>query len=78
MTILDELVGPDAATRERAERVGRRFLRYLELLQPVAAGQGPEIEIEIELSRSSRRAEMASDAEPEPERRRRGDAAGRC
>jgi hypothetical protein len=33
----------------QAERVGRRFLEYLELLQPTGAGEGPEIEIEIEL-----------------------------
>jgi Lon protease-like protein len=49
VTLLDETVGPGAATRARAELVGRRFLRYLELLQPIAADDGPEIEIEVEI-----------------------------
>lgn len=70
VTLLDELVGPDTATRQRAERVGRRFLRYLELLQPASAGEGPEIEIEIELE-TEPEAEGADDdaADLSPEQR---------
>jgi Lon protease-like protein len=49
VTMLDEPSGPDALVAEQAQRVGRRFLRYLELLQPAAEGDGPEIEIEIEV-----------------------------
>ncbi|CAN5480718.1 hypothetical protein BH24CHL9_BH24CHL9_05700 [soil metagenome] len=49
VTLLEESVWPDTATRARADLVGRRFLRYLELLQPVADDDSPEIEIEIEI-----------------------------
>ena len=49
VTLLEESEWPDTATRARAQLVGRRFLRYLELLQPVADDDGPEIEIEIEV-----------------------------
>ena len=49
VTLLDEPSGPDPVVQEQARRVGRRFLRYLELLQPAADGDGPEIEIEIEV-----------------------------
>jgi Lon protease-like protein len=49
VTLLEETVGPRLATRARADRVGRRFLRYLELLQPAVADDGPEIEIEVEI-----------------------------
>jgi Lon protease-like protein len=49
VTMLDEPSGPDAVVAEQAQRVGRRFLRYLELLQPAAESDGPEIEIEIEV-----------------------------
>ena len=49
VTMLDEPSGPDAVVAEQAERVGRRFLRYLELLQPASDDDGPEIEIEIEV-----------------------------
>jgi Lon protease-like protein len=49
VTMLDEPSGPDAVVHQQARRVGRRFLRYLELLQPAADGDGPEIEIEIEM-----------------------------
>ena len=49
VTMLDEPSGPNAVVAEQAQRVGRRFLRYLELLQPAAESDGPEIEIEIEV-----------------------------
>jgi Lon protease-like protein len=52
VTLLDEPSGPDLVVAEQAQRVGRRFLRYLELLQPVADADGPEIEIEIEVDAS--------------------------
>jgi Lon protease-like protein len=52
VTLLDEPSGPDLVVAEQAQRVGRRFLRYLELLQPVTDSDGPEIEIEIEVDAS--------------------------
>ncbi len=47
--LLDEATGPDIEARTRAEAVGRRFIEYLELLQPEDAEDGPEIEIEFEV-----------------------------
>lgn len=47
--LLDEATGPDAEARTRAAAVGRRFIEYLELLQPQDAPDGPEIEIEFEI-----------------------------
>lgn len=47
--LLDEPLGPADEAGERAERVGRRFLEYLELLQPLDAAEGPELEIELEI-----------------------------
>lgn len=47
--LLDEPVGPEHEARQNAERVGRHFISYLELLQPDGAEGGPEIEIEFEL-----------------------------
>jgi len=46
---LGEPIGPEPEAVRQAERVGRRFLEYLELLQPFADGEGPEVEIEIEI-----------------------------
>ena len=46
---LDEPTGPEPALGDRAQRVGQRFLEYLELLQPVDEADGPEIEIEFEI-----------------------------
>jgi Lon protease-like protein len=46
---LDEPTGPEPALGDRAQRVGQRFLEYLELLQPVDETDGPEIEIEFEI-----------------------------
>jgi Lon protease-like protein len=46
---LDEPTGPSQEAATEAERVGRRFLEYLELLQPDGATDGPEIEIELEI-----------------------------
>ena len=37
--LLDEPIGPEEEARLGAERVGRRFLEYLELLQPAAVRQ---------------------------------------
>jgi Lon protease-like protein len=53
VTLLDEPSGPDLVVAEQARRVGRRFLRYLELLQPISDSDGPEIEIEIEVDAGS-------------------------
>lgn len=49
VTLLDEPTGPTEQALDRAERVGRRFLRYLDLLQAEGATDGPEIEIEFEI-----------------------------
>ena len=49
VSLLDEPTGPVAEATDRAERVGRRFIEYLELLQPEGVDDGPEIEIEFEV-----------------------------
>jgi Lon protease-like protein len=46
---LEEPTGPRQEADREAARVGRRFLEYLELLQPAGAPDGPEIEIELEI-----------------------------
>ena len=47
--LLDEPTGPEQEARRNAERVGRHFIDYLELLQPEGNEDGPEIEIEFEI-----------------------------
>lgn len=49
VSLLDEPTGPEGEATDRAERVGRRFIEYLELLQPEGVNDGPEIEIEFEV-----------------------------
>lgn len=49
VTLLDEPLGAPEDAELVAERVGRRFLRYLELLQPTLDDDGPEIKIELEI-----------------------------
>jgi Lon protease-like protein len=50
VTLLDEPLGADEDARHLSQRVGRSFLRYLELLQPaLATDDTPEIEIEVEI-----------------------------
>jgi len=49
VSLLDEPTGPESEARDRAERVGRRFLEYLGLLQPEGVSNGPEIEFEFEI-----------------------------
>ena len=49
VSFLGEPIGAEREARQQAERVGRRFLEYLELLQPEGEDDGPEIEIEFEL-----------------------------
>ena len=49
VSLLDEPTGPEALVTDRAQQVGRRFIEYLELLQPEGADDGPEIEIEFEV-----------------------------
>lgn len=60
--LLDEPTGPPEQVRARAERVGRRFLRYLDLLQPDGDTDGPEIEIEFEIEVDDDDVAEASDA----------------
>jgi Lon protease-like protein len=48
--ILEEPVGERTEARRLGTRIGRRFLRYLELLAPALAGEeGPEIDVEVEV-----------------------------
>ena len=49
VSLLDEPTGPEGEASDRAQRVGRRFIEYLELLQPEGVEDGPEIEIEFEV-----------------------------
>ena len=49
VSLLDEPIGPEQEATDRAQRVGRRFIEYLELLQPEGVDDGPEIEIEFEV-----------------------------
>ena len=49
VSFLEEPVGPEHEARRQAEQVGQRFLQYLQLLQPVGDGEGPEIQIEFEV-----------------------------
>jgi Lon protease-like protein len=59
--LLDEPIGDEKAARWLAERVSRRFLDYLELLQPALDDDdGPEIEVEIEVEESDEPAGQAS------------------
>jgi len=63
VSFLEEPTGPPEQVRDRAERVGRRFLRYLDLLQPDGDADGPEIEIEFEIEvDDDEAAEAAGDA----------------
>jgi hypothetical protein len=45
--LLEEPIGDVELARFLAERVSRRFLRYLELLEPALSANAPEIEIEV-------------------------------
>lgn len=49
VTLIEEALGGEAEAERMASRVGQRFLRYLELLQPALDDDGPEIEIEVEI-----------------------------
>lgn len=61
VSLLDEPTGPEEEVIDRAERVGRRFIEYLELLQPEGVEGGPEIEIEFEVE-VDEEADEAADA----------------
>jgi Lon protease-like protein len=66
--LLDEPTGSPREAAELADRVGQRFLEYLELLQADDATAGPEIEIEIEIEvedEDENDPESASESEPE-------------
>jgi hypothetical protein len=64
VSYLDEPIGDGDTARGLSERVSRRFLRYLEALQPALADDdGTEIEIEIEMEdHSAEEAGVGSDA----------------
>jgi Lon protease-like protein len=64
VSFLDEPTGPTDEARLGAERVGQRFIEYLELLQPEGAEDGPEIEVEFEIEIEDDGSE--DDGEPDP------------
>jgi Lon protease-like protein len=67
--LLDEPTGAESETQRQAERVGRRFLEYLELLQPEGEESGPEIEIEFELEVDASDADDKAEATgPDPDK----------
>jgi Lon protease-like protein len=67
--LLDEPTGAESETQRQAERVGRRFLEYLELLQPEGEESGPEIEIEFELEvDASDAGDKAETTGPDPDK----------
>jgi Lon protease-like protein len=49
VSFLEEAMGAEQEVRRRAEQVGKRFLEYLQLLQPAGDEEGPEIQIEFEV-----------------------------
>lgn len=61
VTLIEEELGGEAEAERLAGRVGQRFLRYLELLQPALGDDGPEIEIEVEIEAPD---DTLSDNEP--------------
>ena len=65
VSLLDEPTGPEPELSDRAEQVGRRFIEYLELLQPEGAEEGPEIEIEFEIDVGDEGEGSAASAEGE-------------
>jgi Lon protease-like protein len=78
VSLLDEPTGPEEELRARSQRVGERFLQYLELLQPGDDEDGPEIEIEFEIEVGSEQEEEVSatvtDADDDPIRSASRDA----
>lgn len=66
VSLLDEPTGPETEVADRAQRVGRRFIEYLELLQPEGVEDGPEIEIEFEVEVDDEADELADALAPEP------------
>jgi Lon protease-like protein len=65
VTPLDEELGDAGHARQLAERVGRRVVRYLELLQPADDEDIDELEIQVELE-ASEEEPQAGRPEPEP------------
>lgn len=62
--ILEEPVGGKLEARRLAGRIGRRFLKYLDLLSPALATQGgTDIELEVEVELESDRAPIDPDDE---------------
>ena len=66
VSLLDEPTGPEEEATDRAQRVGQRFIEYLELLQPEGVEDGPEIEIEFEVEVDDESDEAADAVAPEP------------
>jgi hypothetical protein len=59
--ILGEPLGDGAAARQLAHRVSRRFLEYLDLLQPAVTQDEDDVTVEIEIELSG---EPATDPDP--------------
>jgi Lon protease-like protein len=67
VTLLRERVGGDREADLLRRRVGQRFLRYLELLQPALGdASGPEIEVEVEIEAPDDVLEPDEEQQPEP------------
>jgi Lon protease-like protein len=60
---LEEPLGDGAAARQLAHRVSRRFLEYLDLLQPALAQDDDDVTVEIEIELTG---EPATDPDPDP------------
>jgi Lon protease-like protein len=65
VSLLDEPTGSEEEVADRAQRVGRRFIEYLELLQPEGLEDGPEIEIEFEVEVEDGSDQAAESPSPE-------------
>jgi Lon protease-like protein len=72
---LEEPLGPEPEVRQQAEVVGRHFLEYLQLLQPVDEADGPEIQIEFEVEVDEPEDDFEPADEPDPGVPARGTAA---
>jgi len=69
--VLDEELGDEAVARRLAQAATRRFVTYLELLQPRAGETADEIDVRVEVETESEpeaeEAESAGDAEGAPD-----------
>ena len=74
-TVLDDEVGDADEARELANRATRRFVRYLELLQPRDGETAEELDIRVEVETEDAMPALEPGEEDEPTGRRSGDPA---